>query len=43
MKKVVREWKSFNAFRDRHKDQRRSKTLDWLEDRVQTMRREEGM
>ncbi|CBN79118.1 Hypothetical leucine rich repeat protein [Ectocarpus siliculosus] len=39
--KVVQEWKGFNRFRDRHQAERRNKTLDWFEDRVATMRREE--
>ncbi len=43
MNKAVREWNSFNRFRERHQKERRSKTLDWFEDRVQTMQREEGM
>lgn len=43
VQKAVQEWKSFNRFRDRQQAERRSKTLDWFEDRVQTMQREEGM
>ncbi|CAM9455198.1 unnamed protein product, partial [Ectocarpus fasciculatus] len=39
--KAVQEWKGFNRFRDRHQAERRSKTLDWFEDRVATMKREE--
>lgn len=43
VKKAVQEWKSFNRFRDRQQAQRRSKTLDWFEDRVENAKREEGM
>eukprot|EP00903_Cladosiphon_okamuranus_P006356 g6226.t1 len=43
VKKAVREWKSFNRFRDRRQAERRSKTLDWFEERVQTMKRKEGI
>lgn len=43
VKKVAQEWKSFNSFRNRRQAERRSKTLDWFEDRVQTMQREESM
>eukprot|EP00752_Nemacystus_decipiens_P014278 g12698.t2 len=41
--KAIQEWKSFNRFRDRHQADRRSKTLDWFEERMQTMKREEGI
>lgn len=43
MKKTMQEWKSFNRFRDRQQAERRYKTLDWFEDRVENMKREEGM
>lgn len=43
VKKAVQEWKSFNRFRDRQQAERRSKTLDWFEERTQAMQREDGM
>lgn len=43
VKKTVQEWKSFNRFRDRQQAERRSKTLDWFEERLQTMQRKEDM
>lgn len=41
VRSAVEEWKSFNGFRSRAKAARRSKTLDWLEARAQTVRQEE--
>eukprot|EP00904_Undaria_pinnatifida_P007586 jgi/Undpi1/3958/HiC_scaffold_16.g07326.m1 len=40
MRSAVEEWKNFNGFRSRAKAARRSKTLDWLEARAQTVRQE---
>lgn len=42
-RKVAHEWKSFNGFRERHRTERRSKTLDWFEHRVEAKRRKEEL
>lgn len=39
----AREWRKFNAYRGRQRSCRRSKTLDWFEDRARTMQETEEM
>lgn len=40
-KKGAQEWRSFHAYRDRRKAERRSHTLDWFEERVKVLLEEE--
>lgn len=39
----AREWRNFNAYRERHKLERRSRTLDWFEERAKFLQQQEDM